>query len=558
MADTIIVNNYYPIGYFSTVGLNQSDRLDTEQFWASQEQPPPTQEWLHFDLGRERPVNFIDFEISQKPIDFKIEYDDAGVWKELTPSEYMVVSMSVNYFTTLDNPWHYFEMYFNLQETRYIRITFTRREDPFPFSDSDPFPWSIEVRNLRLMHVIPTADEFVADSGTDLFGNGYITSLEQFPASNVTDGSSTTYWQSQPNPSRFAVESLYFDLRWSSQVVTMGYLDEHGVGVLDGRSMADMENYAEEGVVLDEIFIDPVTFGPSFHIYYSNDDEADWDNKLWTPVPRHYILKRGYHALPSPTYVKYVKLEFSNLAATPYNTIDYPVLPPVTYRKYPTWVQNYFNNQYIYQVDNATFFNPAERIQIDPLKLGFTKPVDLLAEGSFETIRVPTQETTTAEIKDYIDTLNQGGISESQNEVESRISYRPSFAWQQDFIQQLDETRALSRVAKDVDTGWSAEEPLTTEQAPTLQSVPDLTAAEAEKTQPIMWFPRTCRHGYQVVRTLRDTKIAYFVAIREVTFYRKDYTIQFDEPFYIETLDDNAHVQSSDFTREDWRFVIEP
>lgn len=557
MNDLIIVNNYYPIGYFSATGVDQTAAQGTDQYWASVEKLAPETDWLEFDLGRTRPVNFLDFEISQKPVDLKIEWKDGSDWKEIGISEEFPVTLSINYLVSTDNPWHYFETHFDLVQTRYFRVTFTRRDEAWPFSDSEPFPWSIEVRNLRIMHVIPNTDSFVVDTGEDILGNSYITSLETFEAAKATDGNTTTFWQSQPNPTRNAVECLYFDLRNNSEPVTMEYLNQFQMGALEGRSMADMENYAAGGAVVDEIYLDPVTFGPSMHIYYSNDDYGDWDYKLWIPIPRQYTLKKGYHALPSPTFCKFIKLEFTNLAAAPYNLIEYPTLPQIEYRRFPTWVQNYFTNQYIKQVDNAGIYNPIDRITIDPLELGFRKPEDRFGEGDLSTRQPPDIKSTTEEIKDFIEGLNDTAQSQDREVVEQQINYRPAFMWQDDLILQLDSTHALSRVAKNGDTGWNAELPPTIEPAPALQSIPDLTESEEEKQTPIMWFPRKCRHGYQIVRGDRPSKISYFVAIREVSFHRRNYEAQFDESFYIETLDDTAHIQSNDFVLDDWRYVVE-
>jgi len=79
-----------------------------------------------------------------------------------------------------------------------------------------------------------------------------------------------------------------------------------------------------------------------------------------------------------------------------------------------------------------------------------------------------------------------------------------------------------------------------------------------EKYIPHMFFPRVARHGYQVVESERPGKIAYFVAIKSVRFFRRDYTIPHDEHYYIETFGDIAHTQVNDFTQDDWRYVVQP
>lgn len=50
--------------------------------------------------------------------------------------------------------------------------------------------------------------------------------------------------------------------------------------VLDTRSMNDLTNYYSSPILVDEVYINPVTNGPDMHFYYSTDDTPDWDNKL--------------------------------------------------------------------------------------------------------------------------------------------------------------------------------------------------------------------------------------------------------------------------------------
>ena len=142
----------------------------------------------------------------------------------------------------------------------------------------------------------------------------------------------------------------------------MSYLNQWDFEELDTWSMEDMTVHLGDGTVIDEIYIDPVTTGIDMHFYYST-DMTQWEDKLLgLLLPRHYIAKKGFHSLPSPTFIKFFKIEFSNLAAAPYQAAEYPNMRPITYRKYPTWVENFFHNSYImipeeytaYQVHNAT------------------------------------------------------------------------------------------------------------------------------------------------------------------------------------------------------------
>jgi hypothetical protein len=560
MANTTLVNSYYPVSYFATTNIDQVAPNAPNTFWASKQEFAPEAEEIIYDFGTERPVNFIDFEISQKPVDIAVFYDDGtGTWVETIPAAEFDTSMAVQYLPSIENPWIYFEYHFNIQTTRYIKLVLTRRIDPFPFIDSEPIDFSIEIRNLRLMHIISTFEEFVPDNGTDILGNTYRTDCQKTPASNVLDGDNTTFWQSQPNPTAFAVEALYFDLRETAVAGTMIVLDQIGMENLDSRGMDNMETYYTDAVLIDEIFIDPITTGPSMHIYYSLDDTPDWDNKLWNPVPRHYILKKGFHALPRPELIKYLKIEFSRLAPAPYNMPEYPRLPQLTYLRYPTWVQNYFNNTYISKPSGDQFFDPYDHVTIDPLELGFQKALDTMNTGL--EIRTPvTIAETDTEVQQFITGLvaTQTVPDEPQTQVESQIQFNTSWMWQNDLIAQLDLTRFLSRVAQANETGFNSESAPITLPPPTTQSVADLSQAKADKEHPIMWFPIRCRHAYQVIKADRPAQVAYFVAIKEISFHRRDYTVSYDEDYYLETFDDTDHQDINDFMQDDWRYIITP
>jgi len=124
-----------------------------------------------------------------------------------------------------------------------------------------------------------------------------------------------------------------------------------------------------------------------------------------------------------------------------------------------------------------------------------------------------------------------------QQAQESQINFWSSFMWQKDLLDDLDRTRALSRYVQNTETEIQAERLATVEDAPALQSVEDLSEERLRKELPIMFFPRKCRHEYQILNTTRPTKVAYFVSIRDVRLYRRDYTIDYDEISYFGSLD---------------------
>lgn len=620
--DLIMVNNYYPLDYFTLQDFT-ADFTPSSIFWSSVEAKPPAQEELIVDLGSSRPINYIEFELAGKPIDFIIEYDlGNGTWAAVNPKPNQP-AMSSSYISAQQSAWQKFHTTFDLIAARRLRITFTRRSQPFPFDTSEIFDWSVDVRNLRLAHAVSSLDDIVQhveatavddlpttggqvgryvylnresggwpggtalqwtgtvwnkvyytdiirgvnthtlfvpflDQGTDILGNTYRNDLEINLADNVLDEDESSFWLSQPNPSPTAVEALYFDLRFGWVEVTMGYLDQFFMSNLDGMSMRDMEFHATDGVVLDEIYIDPLTLGPHLHIYYSTDANANWEEKMWTPVPNTFILQRGTYALDKPTYVKFIKLEFTNLTPVPYLPVDFPALEPVTFRRYPTWVQQFFYGLN-YTGINA-LLNNVQKVNLDPLSMGFINASDKL-DASYATIRTELELGQDLGLKGFVGDLMKSKDSELTDRIESQIDFRSPVMWQRNLPSELTDDRAESRFVKRASSGvsgesWAAEQSLPVSQTPQLQSG-DLTQSMKEKMAPDMWFPITCRHAYQVVESDRPSKVAYQVGIKEIVFYRRDYTVAHDETVYYETLGDDVHTQVNEFVQADWRWVVE-
>lgn len=557
--NTVLVDTYYPITYFTSNPIAQAP-LQTIDFWSSVESEAPGTETLIFDFGVPRPINFIDFEISYKPVDLLIEYSTDQInWTGVDYDPDFVPTTSVSFIPTASNQWNYVENHFELVTAQYIRITFTKRTDPFPLNDSLPFAWSVDVRNLRNMYIIVDSDDFITDTGTDILGNTFSNDLVTYPATNSIDSDTSTFWKSQPNTVRNAVECLYCDLRNTAQQGTMSFLDEWESGFLDSRSMADMESYLENGVVIDEIYIDPLTYGPWMHLYYSLDDTPGWDNKQWVPVPQLYTLKKGFFSLPTSTYVKYMKLEFTNLTAIPYHIPEYPSLPPVITRLFPNWILDYFSSQTLGS-DGLSAVTNFNAITVDPIALGFRPSNDSLNSG--QEIQLPpsllpqTNETqnTIDSLVSQIETATSTAPS-NQNEVQ----FNSPYVWSSDLSQLLDTTRALSRFVQQGESPWLSEATPIATPPPVAQGVLGLVPSAQEKQTPPMYFPFTTSHDYQFQTMNRNAKIAYYVGIKEIQFCRRDYSVTFDEPLYIETFADTANFGTvNDFLQDDWRYVILP
>jgi hypothetical protein len=354
---------------------------------------------------------------------------------------------------------------------------------------------------------------------------------------------------------------LYFDLRNNPQAIDMETLDTLFMGQLDGDSMETLETSFYHGATLiDEVYVDPITYGCDMHFYYSVDDDAEWDDKLWTPINQNYICKKGYHALPRPILVKYFKIEFTNLVSVPYEPVTFPEMPPITFRRFPFWVEQIFEGNQSGVKDVIVQQNP---FNIDPLKFGFVQSSDQLI-SNYEAVRDVQLTDTTPEVTTFIQSI----LADTQNDpanqasIESQIEFRSPMMWQSDLISNLDSTRALSRVAMKLragipDTGFSAELPLPAMTTPVQASTTDLSAPLQQKTRPVVYFPIKCRHQYQIVQAQLDKKIAYMAAIKDVQFFRRNFSAPIDETVYLETLDDVTHIAFSDFLQADWRYVVD-
>lgn len=144
-----VLNRIYPIEYLSLPGAENLPIQD-DLYWASLERDSGT-EYLELDLGQAEAVNFVSFDISNKPVRISIAYDvlDQGPRRkfvDVTPAT--PFDSLIHTSATSINPWCSAQFFFTNSRqdvifTRYIRIALTRLSDL-------GFPWSVEVRNLRI------------------------------------------------------------------------------------------------------------------------------------------------------------------------------------------------------------------------------------------------------------------------------------------------------------------------------------------------------------------------------------------------------------------------
>jgi hypothetical protein len=105
----------------------------------------------------------------------------------------------------------------------------------------------------------------VADSGTDFLSNKYRSVAVKNTIDNIQN-SESSFWSSKPNPSKFGIENLYFKL----------------------------SDDTDQSVIIDSVFMDPITPGVSFNVYYSDEErkdlalaEADGTSYTYTTSDKH-------------------------------------------------------------------------------------------------------------------------------------------------------------------------------------------------------------------------------------------------------------------------------
>jgi hypothetical protein len=531
------VDTFYPVGYFADQNLNPDNKL----YWASEELYPDVIDSLEVDFLNKKPINSIEFEVSQKPVDIKIYYWkldtelDEYYWEEVVYRDDIENNLSIFYRGSSNYSWQYVNPYFETVETSKLKIDFERRMDPFPYSFSPTIEWSIEVRNLRFLHVIAKIEDFVPINNIDVLGNSYRTVLNEYSLENALKNKINRYWKSQVNPSRFAVEAIYFDI------------SDNG-----------------DPSLIDEIYLDPLTSGCIVHVYYTDDDStSDWDNKLWSPIPRHYVLGKGNINLPNTIQAKYIKIEFTNLSTVAYNFPN--TKESVRYRLYPTWVEQ-MAKQFAPITDSPLRSNEAYSI-VDPsfLNMGVVTPekdklTPEVPKSVLDFIEANVQSTV---LNEYQVWKNPELQADSSINLDRTINIYPNSVdnlYSKSLLSTIkinDRGGATENLLNSTDpSSWNVELPLTPKELVNLASRNDRTLVEEEKTWPDMWFMQKCRHGYKVVESPRTDKVGYYVGIKDVKFYKRDKTKQFDDFNYLINLSDDSFIEKNEFDLNEWRWTL--
>lgn len=155
------INGIYPTSYQALPGVPPI-KYKEEQFYASIERTEGD-DYLEIDLGEPQAINFVYLEVTRKPYNIEVNYDlldlsPARAWAPVTFEPTATNPTRIGYEAKTTNPWltinyHFTNALGGMIYARYLRLRFSRRIDtnsPFQAPNGTKFPYSIEVRNLRI------------------------------------------------------------------------------------------------------------------------------------------------------------------------------------------------------------------------------------------------------------------------------------------------------------------------------------------------------------------------------------------------------------------------
>jgi hypothetical protein len=380
----------------------------------------------------------------------------------------------------------------------------------------------------------------VGDEGIDYLGNTYRHAIVKKSLENLLIRSQDTIqksWMSKPNPSKFAVESLCFDVRDPDLSPS----------------------------VINNILITATTPGVNMHVYYSSDesgpgtDEDSWDNLLWQKVPRTFVLNNSKtYALPAPISTKYIKLEFSQLQAKYYKPSDYQ--QKVLYKKHPKWVLDYFYSTYLELKTKNNVFSDYVTLRYNAFDLYYKYFLNDIQESP-EYRRLSTSNEDETNFTNFLDVVTNNELSDTNldsnvvNQIRTRMNLFKTHP-----MLSSSSVRGSSLQSYNFPNDPSIYPVETVKNAiadSSMVSSSDRESVLIDKEFPAMSFYLTCRHEYKKSLSLFEHEKAYFVGIQEVVFERDYYTSDFDHDVYNETAGDEENIETNDLISADGNWTTQ-
>jgi hypothetical protein len=387
--------------------------------------------------------------------------------------------------------------------------------------DADGTGWDYE--HSSCMHV--WAD--VADNGRDTLGNQYRYATIKDDANDVFD--SGKGWLSEPQPSTNAVEALYFDTRYK-----------------------DVDGHYQPGVI-DAIRIGPATPGLLMHVYFTENHgsaivpqtSTQWDRLIWQPIHTTYNLNgNATFTLPTTIRAAFVKLEFTKLQPRAIPGPARPVQPAVTFRRYPTWIENQFDNASVRRTVQDWFTDQKNNglVKIDALKFAKNSILEFQYKEREFLAALATNK------KQDKDARNSGLINTAKNTfidptTASKINVNTPRMFGAPLTLLVDRSSLLGQTIAsqtDVRMRGSVREG-GFEQS---RGIPQVSTSNGRVSESFahlaatpMWFNLAGRHIYKKDKA-KFGKQAFYAGINTVEFLRKDYSQQRDDALITENLYD--------------------
>jgi hypothetical protein len=298
--------------------------------------------------------------------------------------------------------------------------------------------------------------------------------------------------------------------------------------------------------VIDSVILDPITPGVAFNIYYTNDltgseegemTEEEWEQKLWIHVPQSYVTSvKTTYVLPESITAKFIKIEFSQLQARPYEPGDYQ--KPTRYKLFPDWVATPF----LAELALPAFTSRRVGVVYDALELGYKPLLEDLIQGPSS----PEHPTPTPSIAPP---ASNRVDPETLRLIETTLNtYLKPPAARADPLTLLG-VRAANN-ANNAPSYPVEGEPQFRGNPTMAVSGLDRQAIVLDESYPVLFFWVTCRHEYKELNAIFENDRAYFAGLKELAFLRSQYSVAADTELYIEAGTDDTNTELSDFNVE--------
>lgn len=305
----------------------------------------------------------------------------------------------------------------------------------------------------------------------------------------------------------------------------------------------------DDTVVIDGIALDPSTPNMAFNVYYSVDDaytndnmsETDWESKLWTRVPEVYVSTQAQqYVFPAPVTAKYMQVEFTNLQPQTYS--PGPFAQPVAYKKFPTWVADFF----IAQLTLPSFVSNSVSVTTDALNFAYSYYLDDVQQTPATPRPAPGNVIPT--LTDYFSQSNAANQVDSTTLAQINLVLR-SFQQPTGTIVNTNTLlgQSVLTIATSPTASSVAETPLATQPDLSVVSSSSREPVVFEQSLPVMYFFLTCRHAYKELTASFDYNRAYFAGVNNISFIRHDYTTPTDTAQYVESGNDTTNALLQDF-----------